>query len=516
MLELRPTIRRCLAATPARGSKQGFRYLVLALLLSVAGIGHAGPWVSPGDSGLRSDLTTLADAGILTSPITTWPTPWGDIMADLREADSGALSPSARIALERVRLAARMETRTGVLQGMARISGAEKQLRIRSFEDTAREDAELSSSIAWTGERLAFALEGTYVSLPDNETETRPDGSYLGVALGNWMVVLGYPERWWGPGWDGSLILSTNARPTPQVAVSRNSATPFRSRWLRWIGPWTLTAFMGELDDARAISNARLFGARVAFKPLQSLEIGLSRTAQWCGDARPCDADTFVDLLFGRDNRGVNVAAEDEPGNQLAGFDVRWAMPWWNRSAAVYAQWIGEDTRQGGPQPGDWLRLLGVEYSGAAFGGRWRHRSYFELADTECQQGGLGFSGASPNCAYRHSIYRSGYRYEGGSIGHGIDGDGNGFSIGSIVQRGDDTRWQLLLRNFEINAVGSADPNHTISPTPQEIVELSMLYARPLWIGELRAGLGYRDVTDTVDAARDDGSAFGWLEFVIR
>jgi len=516
MLELRPIIFHCLAVTVATRSKQKLRRVALLLLLSVSGLAYAGPWVSSGDSGLRSDLTTLADAGVLSSPMTTWPIPWGDIMADLREVDLGTLSASQRMARERVRIAARMETRTGTLSGMARISVAEKQLAIRSFEDTPREDAEISSSIAWTGERFAFALEGTYVSTAENKTETRPDGSYFGISLGNWMVVLGYPERWWGPGWDGSLILSTNARPTPQVAVSRNSATPFRSRWLRWIGPWTLTAFMGTLDDVRVVNDARLFGMRVAFKPLPSLEVGLSRTAQWCGDGRPCDAEAFGNLLLGRDNRGVNVTQEEEPGNQLAGFDIRWVMPWWNRSAAVYAQWIGEDTRQGGPQPGDWLRLLGVEYSGAALGGRWRHRSYIELADTICQQGGLGFSGDQPNCAYRHGIYQTGYRYEGRSIGHGIDGSGNGFSLGSILQRGDDTRWQFSLRNFEISKVGSADSNHSISPTPQEIVELSVLHARALWIGELRVGLGYRDVTDAVNTARNDGSVFGWLEFVIR
>ena len=75
---------------------------------------------------------------------------------------------------------------------------------------------------------------------------------------------------------------------------------------------------------------------------------------------------------------------------------------------------------------------------------------------------------------------------------------------------------QLLLRNFDISTVGLPDPNHTVSVTPQEIVELSVLYMRPLWIGELRVGLGYRDVTDAIDTARDDASAFGWLEFVVQ
>ena len=34
---------------------------------------EADPWLAPGDEGLRSDIELLADAGILHSPVTTWP-----------------------------------------------------------------------------------------------------------------------------------------------------------------------------------------------------------------------------------------------------------------------------------------------------------------------------------------------------------------------------------------------------------------------------------------------------------
>ena len=131
------------------------------------------------------------------------------------------------------------------------------------------------------------------------------------------------------------------------------------------------------------------------------------------------------------------------------------------------------------------------------FGGRWRHRSYLETGRYVCQQGGLGFSGRSAELRVSPQYLQAGYRYEGRSIGHGIDGSGDGFSLGSILQRGDDTRWQFSLRNFEIRAdvgVPLTQPCRSHAP-PQEIVEISVLHARPLWIGELRAGLGYRDVT---------------------
>jgi len=339
----------------------------------------AAPWVAPGDMALRSDLTTLADVGVLRSPITGWPIPWGDVIAAVDDADRVSLSPAATVALRRVRARARAETTIREPRRWVRAAAAEKPLTIRRFDDSPRETGELAGGIGWLGERLAVELNASYVSIDSanpaaDDTELRLDGSFAGVALGNWMLVAGYPERWWGPGWDGSLILGTNARPTPQIALSRNSATPFESRWLRWIGPWTLTTFMGQLDDERVVTDALLFGLRLTFKPVPSLEIGLSRTAQWCGDGRPCDAEAFGNLLIGRDNKGVNVSG-DEPGNQLAGFDVRWVAPWLEQSTAIYLQWIGEDTRQGGPQIGSWLRQIGGEYSGLAFGGRWSHKA---------------------------------------------------------------------------------------------------------------------------------------------
>ena len=64
--------------------------------------------------------------------------------------------------------------------------------------------------------------------------------------LGNWSASLGKVDRWWGPGWDGSLILSTNARPIPAISLDRRIAEPFENKWLSWIGPWSFHSFIGQ------------------------------------------------------------------------------------------------------------------------------------------------------------------------------------------------------------------------------------------------------------------------------
>ncbi len=475
----------------------------------------AEPWLAPGDAVLRSDLTTLGDAGVLRAPLTTWPLPWGEIAADVRDASVAGLRGDELLALERVRARASVETRVRDWTANVRASAGESPTIVRSFASTPRSEGELGAGLSGTGSRFAVRLNAVRAWNATDGDSVRLDGSYIGLTLGNWMLSAGYPERWWGPGWDGSLILSTNARPPPQLAINRNFSTPFRQRWLQWLGPWSLTSFMGQLDDdGRVVDDPLLFGVRVSAKPLPQFEFGLSRTAQWCGDGRSCDSDAFFNLLVGRDNRGVNVGEDEEPGNQLAGFDLRWALPFERVPTAVYFQWIGEDSRQGGPQIGSWLREAGVEFTGTAFGDDWQHRSFFEYADTSCQEGGGGFGGLKLGCAYVHGIYQTGYRYHGRNLGHSIDGDGTSLSLGSVLTR-DDRAWRFSARHAELNRAGVSG-NHTLSATPHELTELAVEHSRRLGIGTLRASLGVRR-TDGVGVPNfDDPSPYGSIEFIIN
>jgi len=262
----------------------------------------------------------------------------------LSDTDLRSLSGPTRSAYDRVRDRLRYELDTDAFGLRLGLSGASNPRIIRTFENTPREEGEVRAELSWLGERFSLNLAAAYTANPFDGEEFRPDGTYLGVALGNWMVMAGWQERWWGPGRDGGLILSTNARPRPGVTLQRNNSTPFKTKWLSWMGPWTFTTFMDVLDDERTINDAWLFGMRGSFRPPRTgLEIGISRTAQWCGDGRPCDFKTFLRLLNGNDNRGANVDPEDEPGNQLAGFDIRWTLPK-QTPVALYIQWIAEDT----------------------------------------------------------------------------------------------------------------------------------------------------------------------------
>jgi hypothetical protein len=446
---------------------------------------------------LRHDLQLLDDAGLIDLPLTSWPLSWGDISAAVLDTSLVQGTEGVSAALQRVRGQARDAARIRNNLFNITASLSDDPRFIRSFENTPRADAELIASWSWVGEIFAWKLQGALVDDAVDGDYWRPDGTYLGLALGNWMLSAGWQDRWWGPGRDGSLILGTNARPTPGIALQRNNSRPFDSKWLSWIGPWSLTTFMNLMDDEREIEDTLLFGIRVSFKPIDTLEIGLSRTAQWCGDGRPCDFKAFTNMLLGRDNRDVNVDPSEEPGNQLAGYDIRWALPA-GIPLALYVQGIGEDGRNATALPGSWLKQVGIEVWGSLAG--LQHRTHFEVSDTACHEGGLGFADIKPNCAYNHDIYLTGYRYKDKALGHGMDGDGLSYSLGSTLVQSGGYGWNVLIRYMEINRVGAPNPRHTISATPQELVDVQLTHNRETSIGRFDIGLGYSRLDDSASS----------------
>jgi hypothetical protein len=142
--------------------------------------------------------------------------------------------------------------------------------------------------VQYTGERFAYRLQATGGADADDDQDIRPDGSYVGAVLGNWILSAGYIDRWWGPGWEGSLILGTNARPMPAITLERNYSDAPDVPWLAWLGQFRSVITMAQFEHGRDDApDAQLFGMRFTWKPHPRLEIGLSRSARWCGDGRP-------------------------------------------------------------------------------------------------------------------------------------------------------------------------------------------------------------------------------------
>ncbi|ORJ58780.1 hypothetical protein B5V00_11840 [Geothermobacter hydrogeniphilus] len=384
----------------------------------------AAPWQPPGDLLARHDLQLLSDEGVTNAPLSSWPVSLADFTS-VRNAEIKTNVPWADSAAMRLRQQFRKVRRPGITSRESFFSVADNPLVFRSFQTTPRERAEAGSAIEWLGKRFAARLEVKALDDPADGNAVRFDGSYIAATFGNWIFSFGAQDRWWGPGWDGSLILSTSARPVPGFSFQRKQSVPFSWPILNWLGPWKLEGFAGRLENSRFVSHSKLLGARFSFRPNRDLEIGLSRTAQWGGEGRPEDLDSLIDLILGRDNRGSEgISLSNEPGNQLAGIDWRWRPPLFRScNYAIYGQIVGED--EAGGFPSRPMGLGGLEHWGGAFAGS--YRVYLEVADTSLD---FYHSSVRYNKAYEHFIYKTGYRYKGRPLGHTMDNDGQSASLG--------------------------------------------------------------------------------------
>jgi hypothetical protein len=463
---------------------------------------HADPWLAPGDGSLRHDLELLSDAGIVHAPLTAWPVSWPEIARDLAGMPDTSLPMHIAAAVARVRRAAAEETSTGEWRFEGAVSGSEQPMALRRFDDVPRESGTLSVAAHYLGKRFAFRGEATGVADASDGKDVRPDGSYVAAVMGNWILHAGYIDRWWGPGWEGSLIYGSNQRPIPSITIERNYSDPVQHPAFRWIGQFRFAVTMGQLEEERTDApNAQLFGMRATWKPHPRLEVGLSRTAQWCGDGRPCDLSTFWDLLVGNDN---DQPLAEQPGNQMGGFDARWSLPW--APVAVYAQAIGED--EANFMPSKYLGLAGIEFWGGIGERSWR--VHFEAADTACSF----YSEPQHGCAYRNSNYSDGYQYYDRVIGHAVDGDSRQLAAGAMLVNGDGSSYELAVQDARVNR-WDANPVHSVSPFAAEIRSIDLHHRRALLGGDLRVGIGYEE-RDAEEQGVHDENFRGYLQWSAR
>jgi hypothetical protein len=254
----------------------------------------------------------------------------------------------------------------------------------------------------------AFYLHPEYVdssSDPDRNIELIE--GYGKFALGNLEIEAGKDSLWWGPGCQGSILMSNNAEPFKMLKIS--NTRPMQMPWVfRPLGPFKAVWFLTELEKDRTISEAKLTGLRLNFKPHPAFEMGLSRVIMFGGSGLP-RVNAWDYLKMWQPKR------EEEQNNQLAGLDLSVLLPLGDKMPAksikLYGDFAGED--EAGWLPSNWAKLLGVQLNDILHTGRTDLR--VEYADSHVP--------SEPDVFYTHSLYRSGYTYKNRVIGHHMGTD---------------------------------------------------------------------------------------------
>jgi hypothetical protein len=242
------------------------------------------------------------------------------------------------------------------------------------------------------------------------------------------------------------------------------------------------------------IDHPHFLGLRITAKPFDAVEIGLMRTAQWCGEGRNCDWETFKNLITGNDNPGENVDPAHEPGNQMAGYDLRWASPFDSGPWAFYFHDIGEDESR--LTPIFHLRQAGVEVWGdSTAGSSWRAHVEWSNTNPHCGTDSNG-------CAYRGGPYNiEGYSYYERSLGNAMFYGGESYSAGFTLMTAGGSQINALLRHVDLD-MRNSHMFHTVVNQPEERWNVEVSYRRPLGPAMLAIGIG----ADHGD--REDGSNY--------
>jgi hypothetical protein len=479
--------------------------LAAALFIAIAQPNYADAgWFESGDTRLRLDLQLLADAEIIRLPVNQWPMPRAAVRYAMASArDQFATNAAVQHALERVRQ--RLDAaRPGWSPHVAARAGSAGLWR--DFDTLGREDGEIEGGLRFDSERISVTAVITGAGDPADDRALRADGSQATLALGNWLFSAHMLDRWWGPGQQGSLILSNNARPMPTVVVERAEPRPFESRWLNWLGPWRFSLGFSRMESERADIDEPLFMAwRVVVMPFKKIELGFSRTAQFCGKGQRCDLNTFGNLLAGNDNVGIDARPGEEPGNQMAGFDIRWSSPLGELPYAIYAQAIGED--ESSYLPAKYIMQYGLEtWKPLADGGI--VQLFAEYATTTCSASTS--RGPYYNCAYNQGKFnQEGYRYHGRVIGYSSDRDAENYSLGGTVTTDKGVVWTAAFRRSRFNRDDFDDVRNPVSSVPADYHALELGWKGSLGGQPVSVDLGY-ERKDPVIGATDAG-VFGFV-----
>ncbi|WP_199553447.1 capsule assembly Wzi family protein [Sandaracinobacteroides hominis] len=464
-----------------------------ALLLLQGAVVAASPWVGPGDARLRTDVELLRAHGYILGPVDAWPLPWSQINRGIERARTdGALPPHIAAAVSRLEREA--EYAGQKTRFMVRAMGTNDAALVRTFDRVARNQGEVTASASHDLGRLHVTWGGTWQSdgSPDQEATRHkngfsPDPSYVALRLGdNWAAYGGWIDNWWGAGQDGAMLFSTSARPMPKVGFRRLEPFTIDAPVLRWLGPTTFDFFVAIANEKRDFDNPAMIGMRFAFQPTPYFEIGLNRGIQICGSGRPCDARTIGKALIGFGDFD-NTGTLDEPGNQLAGFDMSYRRPIGDTGQILKLTFATTAEDADNILIEQFARQIGAGISGPVGKDGALLDAGFEYLDSQAAKflGSLMGSKAYPGSTYNNFIYTDGWTYGRRPVGHSLDGDARAITVYSALTDSRNRRWYVSGRNIVLNL--HSIPSYRISKSREEVAVFEGGVNWPTKFGDIKA-----------------------------
>ncbi len=296
----------------------------------------------------------------------------------------------------------------------------------------------ISHQLQWENNFSAYISESAVVTrshwgerkqLDENE-EIFVEEGYGKLQLFNVELEVGRDHMWWGPGYDGSLMMTNNAPGFDMIKLS--NFAPFTLPWhFKYLGPVNLTAFMTQLEKERYNPRPYLTGIRATIFPFHIIELGATRILMSGGEnAHNPQWYEFEDIWSARKEHDA-----DEPGepaklnyDQKAALDWRLPIPQVRRWTPINLLTLYYEL---GFEMLWWEEFMGREYYVRP---SMRAQIYglmvdFGRIEFHAEHSDLVTVWDDPRSYfyYKHVQFPSGYTYKGENIGHHIGGNAKQF-----------------------------------------------------------------------------------------
>jgi len=240
------------------------------------------------------------------------------------------------------------------------------------------------------------------------------DEALVEASLWNIEVGAGRTSMWWGPGREGSLLLSSNTRPL--YLAKAGNVSPFRLPYLENLGLWNINFFTAKLIDEedREVKEPYFSGLKVEYSPHNRLNLAGTHTIMWGGEGVPnVSATDLLDMFVSKMGGGA-----DEPENHIVSVACEWAVPYVNEffplgnGILLYAEVGGEDEASGLP-----IHLGGL--------GGIRIMDLVMIKDLDL----VMEYAQTDEIWYTHHKYTDGYTSDNRILGHHMGGDSDDILI---------------------------------------------------------------------------------------
>ncbi len=428
------------------------RICAIAAVICLPSISTADPWVKVGDERTRHHLSYLNDSGAISLPLTTWPLNWANVSMALGNIQFDRLSDAQLWSYRYVKHALKRANRT--LKTKKSLYASNSPQPFTHFSEAPREEVLAQSDNTLLKGWAAVNLSASAVRNASDGDKYRFDGTYIAATTGNWVIGIGAIDRWWGPGWQSSIILSNNARPAPGIFIKRKTSAPAQLPLLHWAGPWQLELFANQLEDEREIDNTALIGARLSIHPLSFIALSQS----------------YLNL---RGGEHTDPAFEtNKASQQHISYDARLHGNAGHLTWALYGQLLHNTPRAS--ERAQNASLLGIESSFVL--NDVHNRVVLEVSDTSHDL--TSQDEANTTAIYEHPYYREGYRHYGRSLGEAADTNATKTSLAGTHYFANGQ--QLAWRASEIKINEAAPSGNAFSDAPLSRKFYEVSYTVPL------------------------------------